>query len=179
MDACAVHYRVDLATSLPSDSRHVRFRLRASREEEAAMDDRFAVRHQSGGECDLHADSVRDAESAISGGGHSRCLGDNHLDVDGRLEALQMGCRGAGSVFRVGIACDGATTEHHLEQLGAMNNSHKNGRDQYRFNVVRRCILIWLVLIVPEIVHASFEQFYWCRWLVSSDQIKSAYSLGR
>lgn len=118
MDACAGYHRVDLATSLPSDSRHFWFRLCASRAAQASVDDRFAIRYQSGGKRDLHADSVRPAQLAVSGGGHSRCLGDNHLDVDGRLEALQMGCSGAGSVFRVGLNCDRASTEHYFEQLG-------------------------------------------------------------
>ena len=48
--------------------------------------------------------------------GHSRCLDDNHLDVDGRLEALQVGCCGTGSEFRVGIPGDGAILERHMEQ---------------------------------------------------------------
>ena len=34
-----------------------------------------------------------------------------------------------------------------------MNHSQKNSKYHYRFSVVRRCMLMWLALIVAEIAH--------------------------
>ena len=38
----------------------------------------------------------------------------------GDLEASQMGRRGSGAVFRVGVDCDRATTVDHLDELEIM-----------------------------------------------------------
>ena len=46
----------------------------------------------------------------------------DHLDDGGRLEALQMGRRGAGAVFRVGVDCDRAATEPHGDELVRPND---------------------------------------------------------
>jgi hypothetical protein len=79
-----------------------------------------AVRHQSGGEPDLHADSVRDAESADGGGGYSDRVGDNNLVRSRHMAALQMGRRRSGAVFRVGVAGNFSATVDHLDELGAI-----------------------------------------------------------
>jgi UV DNA damage repair endonuclease len=45
---------------------------------------------------------------------------DDHRDNDHRLALLQMGCRGSDAVLRLGIDCDRAATEHHLDELESM-----------------------------------------------------------
>ena len=77
-----------------------------------------AVRHQSGGESDLYADPVRDAQPAAGSDRHLHRVGDDHLDGGRRLAALPLGRLGTRSVFRVGVAGDCAATEHHDDELG-------------------------------------------------------------
>ena len=57
-------YRTDLADSLPDHSRQLWFRIRPGHQEEITVAGRFSFRNQSGGEPDLHADTVWDAKLA-------------------------------------------------------------------------------------------------------------------
>jgi len=79
------------------------------------MAGRLAVRNQSCGEPDLHADSILDEEPALGGGRHHGCLDHNHLVGSGDLATIPMGESGSDPVFRVGLAGDSATIEHHME----------------------------------------------------------------
>lgn len=78
----------------------------------------IAFRHQSRGKCDLHSDSIWNAEPAAGGGGYSGRVGHDHLDDGRRLEALPLGSRGPSAVFCLGVAGDRAATEHHGDELG-------------------------------------------------------------
>ena len=84
------------------------------------MADGRSFRHQLCGESCLHAIPVGTAKSASSFSGHPGGLGDDHLDDGGRLAALQMGGRGTGAVFRVGLDCDRAAIEYYMDELGNM-----------------------------------------------------------
>ena len=75
------------------------------------------VRHQSCGQPDLHANPVRDEESASGCGGHPGGVDDDPLDDGGDLAALSLGCRRPSSVFHLGVAGDCAATEHHGHEL--------------------------------------------------------------
>jgi len=114
MDTGASDNWTDLADSLPGHPRHVLFCLRAGDSEEGAIVGGVAIRHQPCGERDLHSDSVRVAKPAVGGGGHSDCLGDDHLDDGGDLEALSLGGVGSSAVLHLGIDCDSLATLHHL-----------------------------------------------------------------
>ena len=116
MDACSSDHWDDMADSLPDYHRHVWLRVRAGDAEEVAVAGGFAVRHQSRRQPDLHTDSVWDEKPAVGGCGHPDCVGHDHLDGCGRMEALQMGQSGSDSVFRVGLTGDSVATQHHMEQ---------------------------------------------------------------
>ena len=64
LDASPGDHWPDLADSLPDHRRQLRVRLRAGDPKESAVARGVAVRHQSCGEPDLHADPVRDAKPA-------------------------------------------------------------------------------------------------------------------
>ena len=116
MDSRAGDHRDDLADSLPSDSHQLWLRVRAGVSRQGQMDGRLAVRYQSCGESDLHADSVWHEKFAVGGGGHLNCLDHDHLVGGGDLAAIPMGESGPDPVFRVGLAGDRSATEHHMEQ---------------------------------------------------------------
>ena len=84
------------------------------------MDGGFGVRYQPCGESDVYANSVRFAELAAGGCGHSDSLGYAYLDDGSCLEALQMGRRCSGAVFRLGFDCDGAAAVDHLLEFRPM-----------------------------------------------------------
>lgn len=88
MDARTGDHWANLADSLPGHHRQFRLCVRASSSTKSAVAGGAAVRHQPRGECDLHADPVRDAEPAAGCRGHNHRVGDDHLDDVGRLEAL-------------------------------------------------------------------------------------------
>lgn len=116
LDASASDHRPDLADPLPDHHRDLRVRICAGHEEEIAVDGGLAVRHQPRGEPDLHAHPVRNAEPTVGVGGHRDCLDHDHLDDVCRLEALQMGRRGTTAVLCLGIDCDRAATQHHMDE---------------------------------------------------------------
>ena len=122
LDASPGDHRADLADSLPDHNRVVRLRVRAGDQKEGAVVGGFAVRHQSRGECDLHANSIWNAELAIGCGGHSDRLDNDHLDDGRHLETLSMGRPGSGAVFCLGFDSDGAATEHDLDELGKVSS---------------------------------------------------------
>jgi hypothetical protein len=76
----------------------------------------------------FHADPVRPAEPAAGFCGYSGGVGDDPLDDSGDLAVLPLDRRGPGAVFHLGVAGDGAATEHHLDELGTdmsdLNHEH-------------------------------------------------------
>ncbi len=78
----------------------------------------IALRHQPCSEPDLHADSLRDAELAAGSGGHPDRFGPHPLDGGHRAAALPLGGHGSVAIVRVGVAGNGATIKHHLDELG-------------------------------------------------------------
>lgn len=88
MDARTSDDRDDLANPVSNYHRHVWLRVRSGDTEQAVVEGGFTVRHQFGGEPDLHSDPVRDAKSAFGGSGYRDCLDHHHLVGHGRLEAL-------------------------------------------------------------------------------------------
>ncbi len=131
--------------SLPDHPCHIRLRVCPGNPQEGALDGCLAVRDQPRGQPDLHANSVRIAELAVGCPRHPDRLGHNHLDDGGDLEALQMGCGGAGAVFRVGVDCDLIAVVDDLVELGAVMFDH----EQY----MRRAIE--LAGNVPELPFAA------------------------
>ena len=121
LDASPSDHRPDLTDSLPDHRHHVRLRLCASRATESPVARGAAVRHQSRRQPDLHSDSVWDAESAISVGGHFDRAGNNRLDDRRHLAALSLGGIGPGSILGLGFDCDGTATVDHGHELGEVN----------------------------------------------------------
>lgn len=78
----------------------------------------IALRHQPCRELDLHADSLQDATLAAGGGGHPDRLGHHPLDGGHRAAALPLGGHGSEAIVHVSVAGNGATMEHHLDELG-------------------------------------------------------------
>lgn len=107
----------NLHRQLSDHLRQLRLRVRVGNLEEAAVACVSAVRSKSHGELDLHADSVRAAESAAGLSGHSARAGNDHLDDGGDLAALPVGRSGAGAVFGLGVAGDSAATVDHGDEL--------------------------------------------------------------
>ena len=97
-----------------------------------------ALRRQPRGEPDLHADPVRDAKPAAGCGGYSDRLGDNHLVSGRRLAALQMGRRGSGAVFRLGVAGDRFAIVDYLDELGeALSDAFRHAYSRRTFRLQR------------------------------------------
>lgn len=126
MDAPRFHDWFDLADSLPDYHRVIRLRVRAGVSQESAVAGRSSVRHQSRGESDLHAHSIRNAEPAVGSSGHLDCVGHHHLDDVGNLAALSLGGRGASAVLRLGFDCDLLATQHYVDELGAVMLDHEH-----------------------------------------------------
>ena len=82
------------------------------------MDDRVTVRHQPRGKPDLHADPIRDEESAVGCRRHLDRLGDNPLDDRRDLAALSLGGSGPDPVLRLGVDCHDSPIVDHVFQLG-------------------------------------------------------------
>ena len=118
LDSGPGDHRADLADSLSDHPGQFRVRVRAGDPKESTLAGRLALRHQSRGQPDFHADSIRDAEPAAGGSGYSDRVGDDHLDGRCRLAALPLGGRGPGAVFRLGIDCDRAATFDYGDELG-------------------------------------------------------------
>lgn len=126
MDSHRFHDWFDLADSLPDYHRLIRLRVCAGAPQEVTVADRSSVRHQSRGEPDLHAHSIRDAEPAVGSNGHLDGLGHNYLDDGGNLAALSLGCRGASALLRLGFYCDILATEYYVDELGAVMLDHEH-----------------------------------------------------
>ncbi len=120
LDACPGDHRADLADSLPGHPRQLWVRVRPGDQEEAAVACGVALRHQSRGEPDLHANPVRDAKPAAGCVGYSDRVGDNHLDDGRRLATLPLGGRGSGAVLHLGFISDRAATVDHGDELGTI-----------------------------------------------------------
>ena len=78
----------------------------------------IAIRYQPRRQHSIHADPIRNEELASGCGGYSDRLGDNHLVSGRRLAALQMGRRGSGAVFRLGVAGDRFAIVDYLDEQG-------------------------------------------------------------
>ena len=116
VDARATDDRLDLADSLSNHHADVWLCIRASDQKKTSMVRHLALRHQSCGEPDLHADSVWHAKLAVGCCGYSDRLGDDHLDDGSDLEAPQMGCNGAVAILHLGVDCLRVTTQHHMDE---------------------------------------------------------------
>jgi len=117
LDASPGDHRVNLADSLPDYFGHFRVRLRAGDPKESTVARGVTLCHQSRGEPDLHAHSVRDAKPAAGGGGHSDRLGDNHLDRDRCVATLPLGGCRPGAVLYLGVAGDSSAIVDHDDEL--------------------------------------------------------------
>lgn len=126
MDTGTVHNRFRLAVSLSDHPDHVRLRVRAGVAKKAALEGGRSLRHQSHRQFDLHANPIWAEELATGCLGHSDRLGDNHLDVGGHLEALQMGRCGSSALFCLGVDCLGVAVVDDVVELGAvmLNQEH-------------------------------------------------------
>lgn len=120
VDANWFHDWADLADSIPGHHRVVWLRVRADNAEESAVGSGIAVCHQSRDEPYLHAHSIWDEEPAAGGVGHLDCLGHDHLDDGGHLEALPLDCCCADTVFRLGLNGDCVAVEHYVDELGKL-----------------------------------------------------------
>jgi hypothetical protein len=108
----------DLADHLPDHHHHVRFRFRSSVSGQSQLADCLALCHQSRGEPDLHAHSIRDAQLAAGNGGHPDRLGHNHLVNSGHLAALSVDRRGPTTLFRMGLLGDDLAVIDYMDELG-------------------------------------------------------------
>ena len=78
----------------------------------------IAIRHQPRRQLSIHTDPIRYEEHAAGCGGHSDRMGDNNLECGCCLAALEMGRRGSGAVFRLGVAGDSFAIVDYLDELG-------------------------------------------------------------
>ena len=126
VDTRASDHRADLDAALPGHRHQLWVRVPQGVSGHGSPKPRRAIRHQSGRQPALHADLFRDEERATGGGGHLDRLGYHHLVCGRCLAAFQIGRRGPRTVFRVGVDCDGAANEYHLDELGEIM-IHKPG----------------------------------------------------
>ena len=77
-----------------------------------------AIRYQPCRQPSIHADPIRNEELASGCGGHSDRVDDNNLVHGCCLATRQMGCRGAGAVFRLGVVGDSFAIVDYLDELG-------------------------------------------------------------
>ena len=78
----------------------------------------------------VHAALLRITKRAAGGGRHLDRLGDDHRDDNRYLAVLQIDRLSTGAAFRVGVDCDGAATEHHLDELAKV--AYRTERRQIR-----------------------------------------------
>ena len=120
LDTRTCHHWFHLAGSLPDHHRQLWLRVCADDPAKSAVVSGLAFCHQSCGQLDLHANSVRNAESPARRRGHLARLGDNHLDDGGRLEALQVGDSCASALLRLGVDCDGVAVVDDVDELASV-----------------------------------------------------------
>ena len=118
LDAGAGDHRADLANSLPDYPGQLWVRVGTGDTRKSSLVGGIALRHQSCGQLDLHANSVWDAQPAPCLGGYSDRLDHDPLDDGRRLAALSLGGSGANSLFGVGVVGNGSATVDHGDELG-------------------------------------------------------------
>ena len=141
LDACPGDDRADLANSLPDHSRDLRVRVRAGDPTQGAVAGGVALRYQFRVKPDLHTDPIRDAEPATGGVRYPGRVGHDHLDDGCCLAVLSLGGSGSNTLFCVGVAGDGATTEHHLDELGKI--------------MIRKTVALFFLILTGSFVMAA------------------------
>ena len=78
----------------------------------------IAIRSQPSCQLSINDDPIWYEELASGRGGYSDRLGDNNLVHGRRLAAHQVGCRGTGAVFRLGVVGYCFAIVDYLDELG-------------------------------------------------------------
>ena len=118
LDARAGDHWADLADALSGHMFDVRLRVCTGVSQEATVQRCVALRDQPVDKRDLHADSVRDAQLAIGSVRHLGRLDHDHLVCGGNLEAPQMDRSRSSAILCVGVHCNRAAIEYHMDELG-------------------------------------------------------------